>query len=173
VCRPYIYMCVCACVVVAPVEICGAMIDRLSSAYIWVCSYYNLFWHDSNPTDLRIIWFTDYQYINTLTELICKIWVIGQHRTLIICMKTHFNFCLTIPTSLLVSCWNMLVIDSDCTLIGVFATFPPLYYVQKQYYKYFNALSPQRRHSEDDNVTFYCVKMVEDARPIPIKPYTY
>ena len=48
--------------------------------------------------------------------------------------------------------------------------FPPLYYVQKQYYEYFisiNALSTQRRHSEDDDIKLYCV---EDIRPMPIKP---
>jgi len=73
----------------------------------------------------------------------------------------------------------MLVIESYGTLVGLFrkfATFSPLHYVQKQYYKYVNAqhaLSTQRRHSEGDNVKFYCVKTVEDARPMPIKPYTY
>jgi len=75
--------------------------------------------------------------------------------------------------TLLVICWNMLVIDSDGTLVGVFRNFSPWHYVQKYYYKYFYALSTQRRHSEDDNVTFYCVKTVEDTRPMPIKPYTY
>jgi len=35
-----------------------------------------------------------------------------------------------------------------------------------------NALSTQRRHSED-NVNFYCWKTVEDTRPMTIKPYTY
>jgi len=52
----------------------------------------------------------------------------------------------------------MLVTDSDGTLVGIFRNFSQLHYVQKQYYKYFNALSTQRRHSEDDNVKFYGVK---------------
>jgi len=39
--------------------------------------------------------------------------------------------------------------------------------------KYFNALSTQLRHSEDDNVKFYCVKTVKDTRPMPLKPNPY
>ena len=61
----------------------------------------------------------------------------------------------------------MLVIDSD----GTSWRFSPLHYVQKQYYEYFisiNALSTQRRHSDDDyDMKLYCV---EDIRPMPIKP---
>jgi len=90
----------------------------------------------SNPTDLRIIWPTHYRYINTFIELIFKIWVSGKNRTLIICMKTHFYFFLNTNLSLLVICWNMRVIDSGGTLVGVFRIFSSLHYVQKQYYKY-------------------------------------
>jgi len=84
-------------------------------------------------------------------------------------------FLLTLPTSLSLSLslsyllkQALLIIDSDGTLVGVFATFSPLHYVglQEQYYKYFIALSTQWRHSEDDNVKLYCVKTVEDTRPI-------
>jgi len=83
----------------------------------------------------------------------------------IVCQTLQFDLTLTLVYKQLYY--------SDGTLVGVFRTFFPLYYVQKEYYKYFNALSTQRRHSEDDNVKFYYMKTVEDTRLMQIKPYTY
>jgi len=73
----------------------------------------------STQPDLRIIWRTKYPYITNLINLICRSWVRGsdtEHRTLIICMKTHFlSTPIPLSLSLLVIFQNMLVIDSDGT----------------------------------------------------------